>query len=80
MELTLSNVPFEPEGTNPIAKSTPKSDILKVHFTKIYNNDGIVTHAKCNYWNFRFKHSKGGGYDTFIRHMQEKHPYKLEYL
>ena len=45
--------------------------VFKTHFTKVCNNEGIVTHARCNYCGVEFKRNKGGGYDTFNKHGEE---------
>lgn len=72
-EPTPFTMSSETGGINHSTESTLKSDILKVPFTNMYNNDVIMTHANCNYYNSELKHSKGGGCDTFIRHMEKKH-------
>ncbi|KAH7663547.1 Tam3-transposase (Ac family) protein [Dioscorea alata] len=72
------NAPSQTGQANNSTETTLKSNIFKIHFTKVCNNnDGIVTHGKCNYCGSEFKHCKGGGYGTFNRHMEKKHPDKL---
>ncbi|KAH7667795.1 Tam3-transposase (Ac family) protein [Dioscorea alata] len=71
------DVPSQTKQTNNSTEIALKCNIFKTHFSKLYNNDGIVTHGKCNYCGSEFKHGKGREYDTFNRHIEKKHPDKL---
>jgi hypothetical protein len=54
------------------------SDIFKVHFTKRRQTENIFD-VICNYCGQLYKFKVGGGYGTFRRHLEQKHPDKIGY-
>lgn len=52
------------------------SDIFNIHFKKTPKGDGKFD-VSCNYCNQVYKFKQGGGYGTFARHLQTKHPLKV---
>ena len=53
-----------------------KSDMFKIHFTKVFNEVGEVVNAKCNYCPTMklFVYRKGYGHETLQKHLNSKHP------
>jgi len=58
------------------SQKIPTSDIFKIHFKKIQKEDGNFDVA-CNYCRRIYKFKQGGGYGTFKRHLESKHPEKM---
>ncbi|XP_057997545.1 uncharacterized protein LOC131176514 [Hevea brasiliensis] len=57
-------------------KKALTSDIFKVHFTKKRRSENTFD-VICNYCGQVYKFKMGGGYGTFNRHLEQKHPTKI---
>ena len=62
--------------TMPKRKQTHTSDIFTVHFTKKQKDENTFE-VICNYCKKSYKFKLGGGYGTFKRHLEQKHPSKV---
>ncbi|KAI9157863.1 hypothetical protein LWI28_029274 [Acer negundo] len=72
---TPSDYDFDPPETDedePDPKLS-KSDQFVKHMKKVRQENGSYV-ATCNYCKKVYKWSKSGGYDTYRKHIQTKHP------
>ncbi|KAK0587083.1 hypothetical protein LWI29_017034 [Acer saccharum] len=61
------------EREEDLIQKQSKSDLFVKHMKKIRNEDGSITVA-CNYCNKVYKWSRSGGYGTYWKHIEAKHP------
>ncbi|KAK0579136.1 hypothetical protein LWI29_021607 [Acer saccharum] len=61
------------EREEDLIQKQSKSDLFVKHMKKIRSEDGSITVA-CNYCNKVYKWSRSGGYDTYWKHIEAKHP------
>ncbi|KAK0581450.1 hypothetical protein LWI29_007554 [Acer saccharum] len=61
------------EREEDLIQKQSKSDLFVKHMKKIRSEDGSITVA-CNYCNKVYKWSRSGGYGTYWKHIEAKHP------
>ncbi|KAK0607371.1 hypothetical protein LWI29_014006 [Acer saccharum] len=61
------------EREEDLIQKQSKSDLFVKHMKKIRNEDGSIIVA-CNYCNKVYKWSRSGGYGTYWKHIEAKHP------